>query len=414
MAGDVYGYFTLAPSNTSCDHSAWMSAATSAASTAGVDLASYTNVMLAFPHQSACWWAGLANLIGRTSFINGYLTPYVTAHELGHNFGVYHASSLRCVDASGARVSLSTDCTLGEYGDPFDVMGSNAHHTSNWHRRQLGFLTRADEATVTAPGTYRLATAEVAGGTPRILRIARPNGDFFYLEWRQPYGRFDAFATTAAAVRGVIIRIAPDTRRGRSKLIDTTPETTSWLDAPLVKGRTFVDPTNGISITTTELDANGATVQIGFGPVRTPSPTLVAAPTSTPIVTPRPTVAPSATVAPSPTRTPAPTASPSPVPTPTALPDRVPPTTPQNVSLTVTDKNKVQLTWLASADNAGGVTYQIYRDGTLMRTTSVTSQFLTVSPGAHSFVVRALDIAGNASGFSNRVAVLISDWRGSR
>jgi hypothetical protein len=449
LSGDVFGYYTLDVSTAKCDYSGWMTAAKTAATSAGVVLADYTNVMLVFARQSVCSWSGLANVVGRNSFINGSLTTYVTSHELGHNFGVYHAASLRCRDALGARVAYSRDCTLSEYGDPFDVMGGNTHHTSNWHRRQLGFITRADQYTVTASGNYAMAVAEVAGGKPRILRVARPTGDFFYLEWRQPYGRFDAFAGTSAAVNGVMIRIATDTGRGRSKLLDTTPGTTSWYDAPLTKGRTFTDPTTGISITALGFDAHSAQVKVVFGPVPTPttSPTLSPVPTptrtasptplrtasatptrtasQTPTRSPSPTPtrtasptrspSPTATRSPSatPTRSPSPTATRSPSPTPTPWVDRVPPTTPQGLSVSLVDKNKVRLTWLASTDNTGGVTYQIYRDGQLVRSATALTDVVPVRPGRRSFVVRAVDQGGNTSGFSNSVSVVVEDWRGT-
>ncbi len=100
-----------------------------------------------------------------------------------------------------------------------------------------------------------MATVEVAGGAPRVLRVARPSGDFFYLEWRQPYGQFDAFSSTSAAVNGVIIRQAPDSGAVRSRLLDATPATTSFTDAPLAVGSTFVDPASSITITSVAVDS---------------------------------------------------------------------------------------------------------------------------------------------------------------
>ncbi len=145
ISGDVYGYFTLNVSTSNCDYGAWMTAGKSAATAAGVPLANYTNYMLAFPRQSACGWSGMANVGGRNSWINGGMTTFVTSHELGHNFGIHHASSLSCT-SGGVRVSFSSNCTASEYGDPYDVMGNGTRHTSNWHRRQVGFLAELRSA----------------------------------------------------------------------------------------------------------------------------------------------------------------------------------------------------------------------------------------------------------------------------
>ena len=50
--------------------------------------------------------------IGR-AWSNGYTQLSVYAHELGHNFGLYHAASLYC---SGQAIGGS--CSSTEYGDP--------------------------------------------------------------------------------------------------------------------------------------------------------------------------------------------------------------------------------------------------------------------------------------------------------
>ncbi len=96
----------------------------SAATASGIDLTQYTNVVHVFPRQDACWWDGMATLPGRNNWINGAMTLYVAAHEIGHNLGVDHASSLICKSGT-VRVSFSSKCTVDEYGDPFDVMGAN-------------------------------------------------------------------------------------------------------------------------------------------------------------------------------------------------------------------------------------------------------------------------------------------------
>jgi hypothetical protein len=162
IAGDVFGWYTIPYSNSGCAYSTWATAANAAASAAGVDLSAYDNVVYAFPSASSCSWAGLANMPGRSSWLNGSMAMSLDtmAHELGHNFGTHHASELDCTQ-NGARVSLSPTCTTGEYGDPFSVMGmaTRFEHT-NFSRGNFGWLQSSNTNTVTTSGDYSLVPIE--------------------------------------------------------------------------------------------------------------------------------------------------------------------------------------------------------------------------------------------------------------
>jgi hypothetical protein len=435
ITGDVYGYYTLGAAGSTCDYGAWMSSARSAAASAGVSLQGYTNVMLIFTRRASCHWTGVANLNGPGSWINGTLTPAVTSHEFGHNLGVNHASSIRCSGSAGERVALSTSCVTTEYGDPYDVMGNGIRHTSNWHRRQIGTLGEADQETITADGVYQVAAAEPAEGGPRLLRIARSTGDFLYLEFRQSFGRYDAFEVGSPATNGVLIRIAPDSARTQSLLIDTKPSTDTFLDAPLTLDATFLDPIAHITVRAVAFESGSATVEVRFGvteppvaPNPTPSPTSTPAPT--PPETPTPTPAPSASASPAPTTTsaptptpttmptatpmttprptatptPAPTTTPTPTPTPGPQADTIAPTAPSELTATST-RTRARLTWAASTDNASSVSYRVYRNGVLVSRLGRTSVAIRLRRGANSFVVDARDLAGNVSSRSNVVTV---------
>ncbi len=352
LTGDVFGYFTIAAKTSSCNYADWGTAARQAATAAGINLSSYDHVVHAFGRISACPWGGMAQVYGRYNWINGAMTPYVTIHELGHNLGVHHAASMTCTQ-SGTRVTLSSSCTTAEYGDPFDVMGQDAsggskqRHVQAWHRRQLGFLTTADQLTVTQNGQYTVSTAQVAGGSPRILRIPRPSGDFYYLELRQPYGMFDDFSTTAPVVGGVLVRIAPDTKRIQSKLLDMNPSTSGFSDAALAVGRTFTDSANKISITTVSVSSTGAIVRIQVGA------------------------------------------------------DSVPPTTPGSLTATAGTGGSIQLSWTASTDDVALKGYRVSRDGAVLKT--VTPDTLTYSDTnltqgvTYTYSVAAVDTSNNVS-----------------
>ena len=93
-------------------------------------------------------------------------------------------------------MTLSTSCTESEYGDPFDIMGSSARLTNNWHRWRLGYFSNSEVVTVTSANAGQLALGVVshANSVPKIVRVARGDGNFYYLEFRQPFGSFDNFA----------------------------------------------------------------------------------------------------------------------------------------------------------------------------------------------------------------------------
>ena len=76
-------------------------------------------------------------------------------------------------------------------------------------------------------GSYLLAPMEQpSAGAVQSLRIPRPTGDFYYLEFRQPFG-FDTYAATSAVVNGVSVRVSGDyTTDMKSYLLDMTPATT--------------------------------------------------------------------------------------------------------------------------------------------------------------------------------------------
>ncbi|MEX1255687.1 MAG: flexitail domain-containing putative surface protein [Dehalococcoidia bacterium] len=271
--GDVVGWYTIPSNNNPCDFLTWGEQASAAATAAGVNLDSYDHYVYVWPTTGACGFGGAAFTPGSISYINESPSVPVVGHELGHNLGLAHASSLRCVDGGGQPVPLSENCTVGEYGDWFSIMGMGfPRHSHNWHKTQLGFLPLQN--TVTVPSgthSYTLAASEqpIAGAT-QVLRIPRSVSptegviDYYYLDLRQPFGTyFDAFLASDPAVNGVAIRIAWDYEAiARSFLLDMHPETVLTNDAPLAAGASFSDATTGISVITLGVSPSGASVDV--------------------------------------------------------------------------------------------------------------------------------------------------------
>ena len=274
MTGDVFGWYRCRTSSSGCAIDSWAASANAAAAAAGVNLSSYQHVVYAFPYVMDCGWAGLAEMPGSHVWINGSFVLRTLGHELSHNLGVHHAASLSCINGA-VRVSLGTNCSYSEYGDPFDIMGSSSRHTSAWHKGQIGWLDPLSQQTVTASGTYTITPQEWNSGGVRSLRIRRgATSNYLYLEYRRPFGSaFDNFSVSDPVVNGVTIRQAPDYGViNLSYLIDANPATSSFLDAPLANGQTFTDSANSISVKTVAVSATGATVEVTIGGTPPPPP----------------------------------------------------------------------------------------------------------------------------------------------
>jgi hypothetical protein len=279
------------------------------------------------------------------------------ALELGHNFGTHHASSLICTE-NGVRVSLSVNqanCTTGEYGDPFSVMGSASHYEhTNFTRGNLGWLRAGNTLDVTASGDYLLKPIELDDASAvQSLRIQRTTSSYFTLEFRQPASIFDTFSASASGVTGITVRITPGYGTiSQSQLVDTTPGSSmSFFDAPLAVGRTLVDPLTGISITDVGVSPAGATVRVSLSGG---------------------------------------TAS-------TA--DTIPPSQPGSLTATTVDASHVSLAWAASTDDVGVAGYRVYRSGALIATVSSTSYADggLAAGTVYTYQVIAFDAAGNTS-----------------
>jgi hypothetical protein len=270
--GDVFGWYTIDQTDAGCDYSAWGTAARAKATAAGVNLSNYDHVVHYFPRTATCGFSGVGQLPGKYNWINASSSQTIS-HELGHNFGVHHASSYRCVN-NNVGVPIGGTCTANEYGDPFDVMGSGYRHLSAYHKEKLGFLESANVQTVSAAGSFDLAPLEQKAAGLQVLRFPiAGTSDVYYVEYRQPFG-FDNFQSTSPVVNGVLIRriTVPSWSVLQTKLIDNVPSTSSFTDAALGVGKTFTDATAKISFTLTARTATAATVQVAFdGPAVPPS-----------------------------------------------------------------------------------------------------------------------------------------------
>ena len=356
--GDIAGPLGIAVSGSGCDEDAIAEAADAAASGSGFSVQSYQQVIYVLPRVPDCSWGGLGQLPGRRAWTNGYLNTSVIAHEVGHNRGNHHASSLRCSDASGQPTTLSTSCTSTEYGDPFDVMGLPARLMSSFHRAQNGDLPESARQVATASGTYWLSSANAGSGV-RLLLVPRksprqPVTEWYALERRSPLAPFDTFTVADPVSTGISVRLVG--RIGgtdRTRLLDMSPATETVLDAPLQPEISFSDPALPISLRVT---AGGSGVEVAM-------PTLVD------------------DVAPEFAGTP-----------------RV-----------LTSDGRVSLSWQEATDDERLAHYEIERNGRIVgSTTALTYLDAVPGPATVSYRVVAVDAAGNRTAIGPTTATVPS------
>lgn len=220
--------------------------------------ANYDRVIVVFPNLSTSrvpgskfTFAGRGNLIGTNIWINGPTAFVMTTltHELGHTYGLRHASLWRVPD----QTPFSARGNTLEYGDPFDMMGTSSvtgvtrdtrHHFSHWAKNNLGWLPDGAVNTVTRTGTYRVHRFDNRNAPrdqPLALRIFRDGVRWYWIGLRQN------FSTGTPRADGAYI-IWGHNQNLQTQLLDLTTPGASANDAALAVGATFNDPLYGVTI----------------------------------------------------------------------------------------------------------------------------------------------------------------------
>src|SRR6202163_3082657 len=254
---DANGWLqSTSPTPTGCGFDSMGNLADAVATAAGYDT-SVTNTKFVYyvlPSIGACGWAGLAYVGYGHAWSNGYNALWVYGHELGHNFGLWHAGSLTC---SGQVIGGS--CSVAEYGDPFDVMGNlYPGHFNSMQKSVLGWIPASSVKTHTSgSATYTLSPLENSGQSTYAVKIPASTipPRTYWIEYRQPIG----FDSGIASSNGAQIRVAapfqfPCTNCGGddTEILDMTLGSPgSFGDAALLLNQTYTDATYGIIVTVT-------------------------------------------------------------------------------------------------------------------------------------------------------------------
>lgn len=217
--------------------------ARAAATAAGYNLANYNFDLICIGSVPGFNWSGLGYVGAPGSWIRNSFGTGVSAHELGHNFGLNHAGFW---DTAGLSV-IGTNGTHVDYGDDFDTMGAaNAgnNHFNARYKRHLDWLTTNEVVAVTNSGTYRIFCHDNTNSTGlRGLSVAKNSSTNYWIEFRQK------FTSNRWLMSGAGLRWAQSGNQ-KSLLLDTTPGSPDGkTDAALVIGRTFSDKAAGVHIT---------------------------------------------------------------------------------------------------------------------------------------------------------------------
>ncbi|MDO5629180.1 MAG: M12 family metallo-peptidase [Mobilicoccus sp.] len=198
----------------------------------------------------------------------------VLAHEIGHNFGLAHAKTLRCGSASDANLrSLPRGCRVEDYGDPYDIMAAssrdNAGSLSTPQAARLGFLGARDVMNVTTPTARVQLTPVSSRRGVRAARIRDPrSGEVYWVEYRTRTGR-DArlYQPMTAGIRVLREeRVTEDNPWPGTIALDATPtgQASDW-SWHLPVGHRLTSVSGGVTVSVERADANSATVFINAG-----------------------------------------------------------------------------------------------------------------------------------------------------
>lgn len=278
--GDVFGSYTLqVPGSQTTDLIGLTGTLMAQAQKDGFVRASYDAILYCYP-----WILGRRSVyFGSSSAeLNGW-NRIAAAHELMHILGVDHANGLRAT-VNGSPSAIGDEFTIAGYGDPFDLQGGGGgfRHPNAYFKARMGWLQVSNFMTLpmdrSATKTYSLRPINASSSELQCLRIPVPRGRipltfgwgaaatqvdlYYYLEFRRP-SAFESTSSNSDVFKGVSIRLGTDIGTNHfTMLIDSSPSTSTFDDAPLTVGQIFEDPVAGVTIRTVSTDASVAQVEV--------------------------------------------------------------------------------------------------------------------------------------------------------
>jgi sugar lactone lactonase YvrE len=242
-----------------------------AAAAADYPITNYDKVVVLFSWlgalpNSQLRFGGLSLVGTSRAWVNGEFDFRVVAHELGHTFGLQHASFWQPGD--GSPVSLNGSSI--EYGDPFDVMAFNWGYGDRadfnpWYKYQLNWIGDSQVQTITHSGTYRVYRFDNAQATGTLaLKFAKDTTRDYWIGYRRNFPENPGLEHGAYVIWGY------NSVDVQSTLLGLGQQVNKPYDSGLAVGTILADPQANLTIATV---AEGGVapneyldVQIIFGP----------------------------------------------------------------------------------------------------------------------------------------------------
>ncbi|MDF1859690.1 MAG: hypothetical protein P1U87_05710 [Verrucomicrobiales bacterium] len=221
--------------------------AIAAANAAGLVTSGYNHRCVIFK-GIGMGYCGLATVGGNKIWLPCYGSK-VIVHELGHNFGLLHASfwsssSQDPVDPSGSST---------EYGDNTSIMGGGGVTSGHFHvqgKRKLGWLNSGSQYTINDSDSSQVVRIfrfdhedTAAANAKRAIRVQKGIDEFYWLGYRQ---RFTG-SSFQNYQKGIQIHWE-QTGKSKAWLVDTIPGG-SKNDSGVALGKTYSDFVADVHIT---------------------------------------------------------------------------------------------------------------------------------------------------------------------
>lgn len=216
----------------------------------GVDLADYDIIGIYF-NDIGFDFGGYASIGGGKQWLQDAYSRSLVTHEFGHNYGLRHANFWNTTDGSSVGSGFDE-----EYGDVFDIMGSDYDGVGHFHTQALETLDWFESdnweniAVSSNRRIYRFDHEDSSG--LQSLRIPRDNDDYYWLGYRKN------FSDTENGIYTIWQRSSGT----QSWLVDATPgsDSNDWsdrYDGTISIGSTYSDTLTTPNIHITPLAKGG-------------------------------------------------------------------------------------------------------------------------------------------------------------
>jgi M6 family metalloprotease-like protein len=277
FTGEALGPYILPLSLSTCNSQNLVTEAFKAADV-NVNLTNYTRYLIVTPGciNSYGLSSNLSNfnsndgLISMKGGIIRGMGTKIAIHELGHSFGLAHATSLSCADGSVFKIE---GCEVVAYGDPSEPMGSGLGHFTAVNKYKAGWLTDNNIPEVTAPGRYTIEPLAATSNGIKSVKIRMSNRGYLFIEFRQPIG-YDTTLSSALFQGAFIHALTPDAVAPMHLSFPSVNTSSLGRSPTLQVGASYTESISGIKISVIGMTGSALTVDVDPGNPDISNPTL--------------------------------------------------------------------------------------------------------------------------------------------